>query len=163
MIIKSCSKCKENKPLLAFCKNESKKDGLATECRSCKKLQDKHYYINNLEKVKQSVTKYRIANPQKVKQSKKVATLKKKDKYQEMKNAVLAKYRASKLQATPLWFEKDQIKIIYQKAKQWGFEVDHIVPLKGATVCGLHCWANLQLLDPMLNVTKGNRYWPDMP
>jgi hypothetical protein len=34
---------------------------------------------------------------------------------------------------------------------------------KSKKVCGLHCWANLQLLDPMINVIKSNRYWPDMP
>ena len=163
MTNKLCSKCKENKPLLAFCKNKSKKDGLSTECKPCKKLQDKRYYAENSDSVKATVAEYRIANPEKAKQAKKVSVLKKKDQYQQRKNAILAKYRASKLEATPLWFEKDQIKIVYQKAKEWGFEVDHIVPLKSKKVCGLHCWANLQLLDPMINVIKSNRYWPDMP
>ena len=163
MMIKFCYKCKENKILDTFCKNKSKKDGYSDECKFCKKQQDKQYYAKNLDAVKATVAKYRIANPEKAKQAKKVSVLKKKDQYQQRKNAILAKYRASKLEATPLWFEKDQIKIVYQKAKEWGFEVDHIVPLKSKKVCGLHCWANLQLLDPMINVIKSNRYWPDMP
>jgi hypothetical protein len=186
---KFCYKCNQNKPLESFGKNKSKKDGLSTECKPCKKLQDRSYYKNNIEQVKQSAKQYRELNPEKVSQAKRNCYLKDKEKYKNMKNAWrkanpekiyeyqkaykqsnlgkanswLAEYRASKLQATPSWYEEKLIKTVYTKAKEWGFAVDHIVPLKGETVCGLHCWSNLQLLDPMLNSEKGNRYWPDMP
>ena len=189
MNTKFCYKCNENKPLDAFGKNKSKKDGLSTECKLCKKMQDRKYYENYADKVKQSAKQYREANPKKVAQAKVNCYLKNKDKYKKMKNAWrksnpekiyeyqkaykqsnlgkanswLAEYRASKLQATPSWYEEKLIKAVYTKAKEWGFAVDHIVPLKGETVCGLHCWANLQLLDPSLNSSKSNKYWPDMP
>jgi len=42
-------------------------------------------------------------------------------------------------------------------------EVDHIVPLKSSTVCGLHTQANLQILPSVDNSRKGNHWWPDMP
>ncbi len=35
---KKCSKCKEEKLILEFCKNKSKKDGMNNECRSCRKM-----------------------------------------------------------------------------------------------------------------------------
>ena len=162
-MMKFCYKCNQKKPLDAFGKNRSRKDGLSTECKPCKKQQDKQYYAKNADAIKAVVAEYRIKNPEKTKLAKQKAVAKKKIQYQQRKNAILAKYRASKLQATPLWFEKEKIKVLYQKAKLWGFEVDHIVPLKSKNVCGLHCWSNLQLLDPMVNVTKGNRHWPDMP
>jgi hypothetical protein len=62
--------------------------------------------------------------------------------------------------AIPPWFEAEKVAKVYQKAQEWGFVVDHIVPLFGETVSGLHCWANLQLLDIGLNSTKSNKEWP---
>ena len=43
------------------------------------------------------------------------------------------------------------------------WHVDHIVPLKSKIVCGLHCSANLQVIPAIINSSKGNRVWPDMP
>lgn len=83
------------------------------------------------------------------------------------RNASLAKYRAQLLKATPVWADHDKIEAIYAISSAYiaagiPCEVDHIVPLRSKQVCGLHCEANLQLLDPLMNRVKGNRWWPDM-
>ena len=67
------------------------------------------------------------------------------------------------LHSTPMWSQTSEINLVYQKAKEFNMEVDHIVPLVSDIVCGLHVWANLQLLSLQENRQKSNRIWPDMP
>lgn len=80
-----------------------------------------------------------------------------------------AKRRSAKKQAVPGWFDKEVVDAIYAKAKRLtdltgdAFHVDHIVPLTSDIVCGLHWSGNLQILPGTENLSKANRYWPDMP
>lgn len=79
-----------------------------------------------------------------------------------------AQYEAQKLNATPKWADKVEIKRIYKKSRQLTIEtgvqhhVDHIVPLKSKFVCGLHVPANLEPIPATANKAKSNLYWPDM-
>jgi hypothetical protein len=36
------------------------------------------------------------------------------------------------------------------------WHVDHVVPLKGEHVCGLHIWSNLAVIPKVINLRKGN-------
>lgn len=72
------------------------------------------------------------------------------------------RYYQALYQATPIWFEKESVKKFYKKAQQFGFTVDHIVPLRNKCVCGLHCYHNLQVLELEINLSKSNHHWPDM-
>jgi hypothetical protein len=70
--------------------------------------------------------------------------------------AYTAKYRASKLKATPKWADLKQIEAFYAKCSK-GYEVDHIIPLQGKNVCGLHVHYNLQYLSRSENRSKSNK------
>ena len=67
-----------------------------------------------------------------------------------------AKRRAAKLQATPAWADQKAIQHIYDTRPE-GYHVDHIVPLQGRNVCGLHVENNLQHLPALENQRKSNR------
>ena len=78
---------------------------------------------------------------------------------------ISAKRRAAKLKATPLWLTAaDNILIenFYTRAKKLQektgipYHVDHIVPLQGKNVCGLHVPWNLQVITAEENLKKSN-------
>jgi hypothetical protein len=74
-----------------------------------------------------------------------------------------AKYRSSKNSACPNWVDLDKINEFYIKCPE-GYQVDHIIPLRGKYVCGLHVLWNLQYLNKSDNCSKRNyheseTYW----
>jgi hypothetical protein len=76
-----------------------------------------------------------------------------------------ANRRAAKIQRTPAWlseFDKLKIKCLYQLAAMRNREsdqkwhVDHIIPLQGANVSGLHVPGNLRVIPALDNMRKNN-------
>ena len=177
------------KSLSCFTKNSKGKNGLQAQCRECRSIFIKQWRESNKEhradyrkqytaenKDKKAVwdKTYREAHAGHIKESKRrwcqdnKQRLRIKNKEWLKKNpgiraAMRARYRANKKKATPTWAEHSMIRTVYKKARDYAGEVDHIVPLQSEIVCGLHVWANLQILPPSMNASKGNYYWPDMP
>lgn len=60
------------------------------------------------------------------------------------------------MQAIPKWADMLAIKKFYDNCPD-GYHVDHIIPLAGKDVCGLHTLNNLQYLPAKENLKKGNR------
>lgn len=74
-----------------------------------------------------------------------------------------AKRRARKIQALPGWADLQAIKSIYKEAKARckageKVHVDHIVPLAGKSVSGLHVHFNLRIISAAENIKKSNRF-----
>lgn len=71
-------------------------------------------------------------------------------------------FRRKIRQATPPWADKDLIRALYKEARRLTkltgeqYTVDHIIPLKGETVCGLHVHYNLRVIPEYENRKKGN-------
>ncbi len=82
-------------------------------------------------------------------------------------NASASKRRAALLQRIPIWqteFDELKIKCIYSvaamltKVNNEPWTVDHIIPLQGKIVSGLHVPSNLQLMRARENEAKRNKY-----
>lgn len=175
--MKICTACSMTKPLCDFPKASKRPDGHYPACKDCKNAKARASYAadpskfnekgrvyyaafpehnremrrksreKNLQSTRDSRKAWRLANPAKV-------------------NSLTAEYRADKLQATPPWLsdsQRQEIESAYQMAKelQWLSEqplhVDHIEPLRGKDVSGLHVPWNLQILPKPLNQKKSNR------
>lgn len=71
--------------------------------------------------------------------------------------------RAAEIAACPSWADMSAIAAVYRlcsRLRALGFdcEVDHIVPLRGAEVRGLHVAENLNVLPTSVNREKSNRF-----
>jgi hypothetical protein len=117
------------------------------------------YYALNKEERKA----YREKNKLKIKLQKRLYRSSNRSKF----NAKAAKRRSAKLKATPKWLtciELQQIEELYEIAQAFklytgdDYHVDHIVPLQGKNVCGLHVPWNLQVLLAKENLIKHNKF-----
>jgi len=61
-MVKTCYKCKEEKPITEFTKKSNQKDGLNPLCKTCKHLKQKRYRERNKDKIKIYGEKYYIEN-----------------------------------------------------------------------------------------------------
>lgn len=185
--MKKCYKCKKNKIYDCFSKQKDKKDGFSGICKICCNIKGKQYRENNKEKNKKRHKIYTLNNKEKIQKYHRQYYRLNKQKYYEnnkkwannnrqkmrelwRKNACKpetkhrrrineARRRATKLKATPNWLtigQLEEIKKIYNNCPI-GHHVDHVIPLRGKIVCGLHVPWNLQYLTKLENVKKNNK------
>jgi hypothetical protein len=118
---------------------------------------------NNRELRNEKNKEWRRANPVKA------AVIAKKTRLKNMPRVIASvnKRRADKLNRTSKWLAKDDLWLIKEayelaalRTKMFGFKwhVDHIIPLKGKLVSGLHVPTNLQVIEGRLNIMKNNKF-----
>lgn len=131
--------------------------------------------LNNREKYKENNKRYYELNKEKIKarskawyhenKRKKEERLNRKREYNRQhaknnrgqKNANKMAYLTAKIHRTPKWADLKAIEKFYKNCP-WGHHVDHIVPLRGKNVSGLHVLENLQYLPARENSKKGNKF-----
>ena len=178
MIMRNCSKCSTQKPFEAFYKNKNVKDGYNWHCKECCakyaavynrsdkfKEYNKQYFQKHKEELmelrRDYLREYHEENKVRLKAKKQVHYKSNKDMY----IAQGAKRKAALLQRIPSWADQKLIRSYYRLAKAMDFynpfvkhHVDHVVPLQGKFVSGLHTHHNLQILTADANIRKNNKF-----
>lgn len=185
--MKACTKCGEFQPFDCFSIRVASPDGLSFKCRKCAKeyreSRKAHYAIlrkASYEKNKDAersaaLSYYRSNRDQQIVRHRAYmeANADKQRQWREenrhIGRANVAKYRSALKQRIPRWLsdsERAAIKELYDRCAllraETGemYHVDHIYPLQGKLVSGLHVLANLQILTESENASKGNSYDP---
>lgn len=79
-------------------------------------------------------------------------------------NAHTVAYQAAKTNQTPSWFDFDLVEVQYKIAARISeitgiqHHVDHVYPLRGKLVSGLHVQGNLRVIAYDANIAKSNHF-----
>jgi hypothetical protein len=154
--MKTCTKCQTTKPFDGFYKRSRAPDGHEAWCKVCRLGHNRNWLVKNKDRHGELTrTWYERNKDQHLANSK--------EWYAANRHRKLATTTARELrckQATPAWVNKEEIMAFYAEAKRRSvetgvqYDVDHIVPLKGKIVCGLHVPWNLQVIPSSDNKRK---------
>ena len=126
------------------------------------KARSRKWYEANKDKNLASCQRYRETNPDKVR----AAVARWNEANPHKATAIAARRRAAVLLRTPAWANHEKIEAFYEEARALSeatglvHHVDHIIPLQGKAVSGLHVETNLQILPAQINRSKSNRFEP---
>jgi len=121
------------------------------------RISSRNWAIRNKEKCCEKQKLWQLANPNKVWRI----------LHPDRARAKVRRDQAIRLLRVPKWLTNEDLQAIqevYTNARKieeaTGIKqhVDHIVPLQGTTVSGLHVPTNLQIIPATSNLTKGNSY-----
>lgn len=178
----SCKSCVKEKDRLWHLKNRDKNLRMRKEYRLAHLEESrikgiawsKEQWKNNRDYASKKASEYRERNKEKIRLRTKEHRLANIEKYNKWaKNRYLSNKhmffhnnairRARKLRATPSWADLEKIKDIYRDRQLLSemtgvlHHVDHIIPLQGKLVSGLHVGYNLRIIPASENLSKNNK------
>lgn len=123
--------------------------------------QKKAWVIANRDHVRNLERRYAVTNAE----NKTIARKKWAKQNPDKDRAAKAANRADRIMRVPVWADRERIKAYYSVCAFFNevngyakYHVDHIIPLNGKTVSGLHVHNNLQVIPAVDNLRKGARY-----
>lgn len=162
-IFKICKDCKIEKNITDYYKINEYYEGHCKACRAIRRKDvDKRYSQSEKGKAVKKKKSKKYNSSEKGKRTIYEYYCKNKSYYYSL----CAKKRARKIQATPSWLTKEHLEeiedfytacMMFKIYTGLTYHVDHIIPLKGKTVCGLHVPWNLQILEASENLQKSNK------
>ena len=130
---KICTSCNIDKPYTDYYRRGDASGNYKSQCKAC---------------IRPVLNKYKKDNPAK-------------------RTALAKKRRASIINRTPKWLTEDDywmMELAYEHALEQSelhgikFHVDHIIPLNGKYISGLHVPSNLQVIPDYENLSKSNKF-----
>jgi hypothetical protein len=124
------------------------KDGLDYRCKECAAAYKQAWAEKNRDRTKAAKDKWKKNN---------------RDKHLEQSklNKIIREKRVPKwVDADEKWLINEAYRLARDRTKMHGFawHVDHIIPLRGKTVCGLHTINNMQVIPAKENLHKLNKF-----
>lgn len=187
MVEHACNRCKVVKSIELFPKcSANGKQGVKGECKQCSAERRKKHYAKNREHELAKHVAYREENLEELRKKRREyqagwvqrnfeVYTEKNRLYDWMKRASRDAHflesatnrsklrRAATKAATPMWADFDRIREIYREARRLTLEtgvkheVDHIIPVQGKIVTGLHVPENLRVVTKAENRRKSNK------
>jgi hypothetical protein len=146
----TCTECKkilakekyyanpEKTKLIVKSKYHKNKDKFVKRARFLRATESEEKRAVRLEKAKLKARLWRANNP-------------------KHRNALSTAHKKVVKQRTPAWADRQKIVEFYKNCPD-GYQVDHVIPLRGTNVSGFHVENNLQYLTAKENRNKSNRY-----
>ena len=174
--MRTCKKCRENKELVEFKKHSNGHRHVCKKCQYIMEMTNPAAHANRIARMQ----RYRDSEQGKEKAKQYESSPQGKEnrrnaikKYEStlagylVKRTAVAKRRAARIQRTPSWltdFDRLKIKCMYaiatmltrENKEKW--TIDHIIPLQGELVSGLHVPSNLQPMRLSENSAKINKF-----
>jgi len=110
-------------------------------CTECRREDSRARHSKDPQAARDRVAAWRLANPEKARAK---------------GRATQRRRKMAAVQRMPAWADLASIEFFYECCPS-GCHVDHVLPLRGKTVSGLHVAENLQWLPALENQRKGNR------
>lgn len=162
----ACKKCGETDKLTRLkWHSKNKKYYLQTTCKECEYQENLSWRIENKTEWAALVRKsyFKVTEPTTTRRN----VLGRSQEDRKVRARLKSESRCTRAKKARVIWDKELTDFVYKEAHDlrrkrnelFGFEwhIDHIIPLRGKDVCGLHVWNNFAVIPKVENLRKGNR------